>query len=137
MLTPARAHRLALPLAVLAALATAPAARALIHTDLVVCVGVELAPSLGERAATREAELARHGLRVFVTPSLVVGDDKPTYRYVLARVLGTLPLDRAHDLIALPLPDPTLRAEVAAALAAAGHPGEPRLFAIVQHAGGR
>ncbi|MCC6621422.1 MAG: hypothetical protein IT385_09205 [Deltaproteobacteria bacterium] len=126
-----------LALAALTLLALATPAHAIIHTEVVVVLGVELDPEAGRAAATREAALARQGLGVFVTPSITYGDQAPTYRYVVGRALGTLPVDRDGHILSLPLPDPATQAEVARALTAAGYAAPPRLLALVQQRGGK
>lgn len=126
-----------LALAALTLLALATPAQAIIHTEVVVVLGVELDPEAGRAAVTREAVLARHGLVVFVTPSITYGDQPPPLRYVVGRALGTLPVDRDGHVLSLPVPDPATQAEVARALGAAGYSAPPRLLALVQQRGGK
>jgi hypothetical protein len=123
-------------------LAGAAPAHAIISTDVVLLVGVELDPAAGQKALASEKALARQGLRVLVTPSMVFGNVKPVYRYYVGRAIGTLSLDRSHSAnvaqaITLQVPDAAAIAATEKALRQAGFTGPVSLHAVMQQHGGK
>jgi len=114
-------------------------ARAMIRTEVVVLVGVELDPATGRKAAADSDRLARLGLRVVVSPSLWYGGKTPRFHYFVGRQVGTLPVDHPdrHAAMSVPVPDAAAVAAAERALRQAGFAGTPQLIAVAESSGGK
>jgi hypothetical protein len=118
-----------------ALLINASTARAILTTDVVVVLGVELA------AGTKlpdEKQLKPHDLKVFTTPSITWDNDKRPMRHFVGKPLGGLSMHRkSSESIALPIPSVSEIEQVSAALKKVGFTEKPKLILVVQHSGGK
>ena len=110
-------------------------ARAILHTEVVVLLGIEL-----ESKATvpTEARLFDADLKLYQTPSVTWTDDiRPKRKFVGLR-LDALPLHVSSvESLVLPVPTPEQVTKASNALRELGLNSEPKLILVIRHWGGK
>jgi hypothetical protein len=118
-----------------ALLVNATAARAVIITEVVVLLGVELSPGAKLPDGKR---LRPHDLEVYTTPSMTWDDDERPMRHFAGRRLGSLPfLPKSSESISVAVPTISQIEKVRVALTKVGISEKPKLILVVQHSGGK
>ncbi|MBW1806586.1 MAG: hypothetical protein JRJ87_00230 [Deltaproteobacteria bacterium] len=116
-------------------LVNATTAKAVITTDVVVVLGVELSPGA---KLPDEKRLRPHDLKVYTTPSMTWNNDKRPMRHFVGKRLGSLPLHRkGSESISIPVLSASEIEQVRAALKKVGISEKPKLILVVQHSGGK